>query len=285
MGFIERFSGRMRRISGTAASAIAFPFIILLGIVDFMTGPEIAFSLFYVFPIFLVVFSRGGLIVGLAASVSSAVSWGIADHMSGHVYAEQWMLFWNTIIRLSFFILISYISAKFNELLAREALLARTDELTGLSNMRVFREAAQSEIARLTRYGHPFTFAFIDIDNFKEVNDRFGHNRGDEVLRDVARIMRHELRTNDIAARAGGDEFSILFPETGSDVALATLKKLSRSIMRVIRGKKFPVTLSIGAVTFEKPPASVDEMIRLGDGLMYTVKYAGKNDIACRTVK
>ncbi|MEK6795194.1 MAG: GGDEF domain-containing protein [Spirochaetota bacterium] len=285
MNAIARLTVRMERIHGAAAIAIALPFIVLLGYLDHFTGPELAFSLFYLFPILFIVFSRGGFLFAIGASFVCALAWGVADVTSGHVYAAPWMLFWNTVIRLAYFVIISVISAQFKAVLMREAMLARTDELTGLSNMRVFREAAASETARLTRYGHAFTFAFMDIDNFKEVNDRFGHNRGDDVLRDVARIMRHELRVNDIAARAGGDEFCILFPETGTDVALATLKKLSKSIMRVIRGKRFPVTLSIGAVTFEKPPASVDEMLRLGDGLMYTVKYAGKNDIACRTVK
>jgi diguanylate cyclase (GGDEF)-like protein len=97
----------------------------------------------------------------------------------------------------------------------REKEAARTDSLTGAMNSRAFGELATAELHRARRYERPFTIAYVDIDDFKAVNDRFGHSSGDTLLRLVAETMKHNSRAVDVIARVGGDEFVILFPETG----------------------------------------------------------------------
>ncbi|MBI4978506.1 MAG: GGDEF domain-containing protein [Spirochaetes bacterium] len=265
--------------------ALSLLLIAVLGYLDYITGPEIAFSLFYLFPILLAAWSpvRIRWVIGLSAL--SAVMWGFADVASGHIYANGIILYWNTLLRLIYFLIITTLVKKVRTLLEFERTRARTDPLTGLWNMREMNEAIAEEIARLRRYSRVFTVAFIDLDNFKIVNDRFGHGRGDDVLRDVARLLRVNTRVNDRTARVGGDEFVVLFPETGEQDARTVLKKLMKSIMRAVRGKRYPISLSIGAATFVTPPQTVDDVIRIADKLMYAVKRAGKNNIEWKVVR
>lgn len=161
----------------------------------------------------------------------------------------------------------------------REQELARTDSLTGLTNRRAFCEMSSGEINRAQRYQRPFTVAYVDIDNFKTVNDRFGHSTGDTLLRVVAHTMKSHSRAVDVIARLGGDEFAILLPETGPDPGRAVSRKLHERLVDAMRQHEWPVTFSIGVVTFIRPPATVDQMIGLVDGLMYAAKNSGKNRI------
>jgi diguanylate cyclase (GGDEF)-like protein len=153
------------------------------------------------------------------------------------------------------------------------------DPLTGAANARAFRGRARDEIDRSRRYGRPFTLAYVDLDNFKAVNDRFGHSAGDNLLRLVTDNIRKNLRTTDIFARVGGDEFVLLLPETGPESARAVLDKLQDKVTSSLQEAKWPVTLSVGAVIYLSPPDSVDAMIVQADNLMYQVKHSGKNRI------
>ena len=161
----------------------------------------------------------------------------------------------------------------------REKDLARTDQLTGLTNRRAFGEMADGEIYRARRYQHPFSVAYVDIDDFKTVNDRFGHATGDALLRVAAEAMKSNSRAIDVICRLGGDEFAILLPETGPKPALVVCRKLHERLLDIMRQHGWPVTFSIGVMTFISPPSTVDEMISLADGLMYAAKNSGKNKI------
>jgi diguanylate cyclase (GGDEF)-like protein len=157
--------------------------------------------------------------------------------------------------------------------------MARTDYLTRVANSRYFAEIASHEIKRAGRYLHPFTVAYLDIDDFKSVNDRWGHSTGDQLLALVADTIRGNIRATDSIARLGGDEFVFLLPETGYDAASVVIQKVHQSLQAVMGGKGWPVTFSIGVVTFRTPPDSVDGMIRAADAFMYSVKHSGKNRI------
>jgi diguanylate cyclase (GGDEF)-like protein len=165
-------------------------------------------------------------------------------------------------------------------MLEHERELARTDYLTGAVNSRIFFQLLQMEIDRSQRYKHPFTIAYIDIDNFKAVNDHFGHITGDQALRAVAEQARKHLRKTDVIARLGGDEFAVLLPETGQESAQAALSKIQSDISEGMRQSNWSITLSIGALTcIINAPHTTDEIIRLADDLMYSVKRDSKNAI------
>ncbi|MFN3649690.1 MAG: diguanylate cyclase [Armatimonadota bacterium] len=162
------------------------------------------------------------------------------------------------------------------------ALLARTDELTGVPNRRSLVEALHHEIDRLNRYDHPFTVAFIDIDGFKHINDRLGHAAGDRLLREVAGVMRSRLRACDTVARVGGDEFALLLPETEGESGRRAVEKLREALHAASVAQGWPVSFSIGVVTYLCAPEAADEALREADGLMYLVKESGKNGIVHR---
>jgi diguanylate cyclase (GGDEF)-like protein len=161
----------------------------------------------------------------------------------------------------------------------QEKELSRIDFLTGIGNRRYFIELANMEINRAHRYEHPFTMVCLDLDNFKAVNDCFGHTTGDVLLRLVARTIWENIRVTDTVARLGGDEFAILMPETGRNVAEVIIQRVQKINLDYMRKHGWPVTLSIGVVTFANPPSTVDEVLKISDRLMYTAKNNGKNGI------
>jgi diguanylate cyclase (GGDEF)-like protein/PAS domain S-box-containing protein len=164
--------------------------------------------------------------------------------------------------------------------LAAERRLARVDPLTGLANRRAFYEGAELERKRALRHSRPLSVAYVDLDNFKQINDRMGHEVGDQLLIQIGSILQNTLRAEDLAARMGGDEFAILLPENDYESARTAVYKTHRMLTDMAKDKKWPVTFSIGMVTFSVPPESVEEIVRVADDLMYSVKHNGKNSIA-----
>jgi diguanylate cyclase (GGDEF)-like protein len=257
---------------------LGFLLVAAVGILDHLTGPELFFSIFYLVPIFLVTWSAQRWI-GIMISVASAVAWLIADFTSGATYSHPVIAYWNVSVRFGFFLIVTLLLSALKNTLDQERELARTDSLTGVANRRYFIELADMEINRARRYKHPFTVLYIDLDNFKTVNDRFGHSTGDALLRSVAKTTRNTIRVTDIVARLGGDEFAILLPETGPEPAEVISRKVQGANLEVMQKNEWPVTFSFGVVTFINPPATVDEMLKICDGLMYTSKNYGKNTI------
>ena len=151
--------------------------------------------------------------------------------------------------------------------------------MTGAANRRAFFESAQIEIDRTHRYKHPFTLAYIDIDDFKQINDTLGHEAGDRVLRLYGSTLVKNIRSTDVLARIGGDEFVLLLSETGYDQAHTVIEKVNDLLLERMAKAKLPATHSIGVVTFLRPPSSVDDLLKKADGVMYTVKREGKKTI------
>jgi len=251
---------------------------ILLGLIDWITGYEISFSLFYLIPVALV--SRcAGKLQGVLISVICAGTWLVSDLAANHVYSHPAIPYWNALVRLGFFLIVGLALIRMRCSMEFLEEMSRIDPLTGAANPRGFQEQAHREIEIARRYGHPFTVAYLDLDNFKAVNDSLGHSTGDELLMSLAELVRSSIRETDVLARLGGDEFAILFSETGSEAAQRAMARTNRSISQEMRAKGWPVTLSVGLLTFVVPPKSVDEMIQKADDLMYEAKTSGKNTV------
>jgi diguanylate cyclase (GGDEF)-like protein len=187
------------------------------------------------------------------------------------------------LIRLSFFVIPVLLLSSLKRTLNREKELARTDYLTGAANSRFFYDLLQMEIDRSHRYGRPFTLAIIDLDNFKTVNDEFGHSLGDQVLCIVVSSIRKCLRKTDLVARLGGDEFALLLPEIDLESARVVLAKLQSGLAEKMRQYHWPVTFSIGVLICSAASNTTDELVRMADDLMYAVKRAGKDAIQYST--
>jgi len=255
-----------------------FAIIPCLGLLDYATGYELSFSLFYLGPIALVTWFTGRS-AALAASVVSAVVWFKADATAGHLYGSVAVPYWNSAIRLGFFVVVALLLSALRKAFEREQASARTDYLTGALNARHFRDILQREMERTGRYRRPFTIAYLDIDNFKAVNDRFGHDTGDKLLASVASAMKRTLRRTDIIGRVGGDEFAVLLPETGQDAALTTISKLRLNLLKEMQDRDWPVTFSIGVLTCLDPPHSAVDLLKMADKSMYLIKHTSKNGI------
>jgi len=153
---------------------------------------------------------------------------------------------------------------------------AVTDPLTGLYNRRLFSETFEKELNRSRRYGSPLGLVVLDLHRFKEVNDKHGHPRGDEVLRAAAATLKKALRTSDSAFRIGGDEFALLLPQTDAEQALA----LSRRVETVFAETLQPLQLSVGVsmdhgvATFPQDGEQADQLIRVADERLYRLKHA-----------
>jgi len=157
-------------------------------------------------------------------------------------------------------------------------LLATHDPLTTVLNARAFASQVAQELGRNRRYGRPLALVYLDLDDFKKVNDAHGHATGDAVLRLVADAMRSAVRQADVVGRLGGDEFGVLMPETDGNVAHAVANRLAGGIRTVFRGTP-SVTASIGVVAVSGTEAGSDELLRKADQAMYEAKRAGKDRV------
>jgi diguanylate cyclase (GGDEF)-like protein len=174
-------------------------------------------------------------------------------------------------------------NARLHHVVRRQAI---TDELTGLVNRRRFMEALDAEIARAQRLRSGLSLLLADLDDFKRINDRFGHPAGDEALRAFADGLREHLREIDIAARLGGEEFAVLLPETGLEGALAVAERLRTTIRErpVLHEGETPVHLTASIGVAEYRHGSRDDLLRAADAGLYQAKQQGKNRIAAGPV-
>ena len=257
---------------------VSLMLIIGLGLIDYFTGYEFSFSLFYVLPIALMVWFAGKWF-GIYAAIISAIIWFLADVFSGNLYTLPAIFIWNTAIQFGFFLIVTLLLAALRSSLEREKKLSRTDGLTGAYSASFFTDSLQAEINRAKRYQHPFSLAYLDLDNFKSVNDQQGHAAGDTVLQTVVNHIQTNTRKTDLVTRLGGDEFAILFPETPHLAVKSALSKIEKSLNNEMRKFGWPVTFSIGVITFIESPDTANELIKMADDLMYTVKNNGKNAI------
>jgi len=274
---MKSFYKYMDKIPKTFIPIIGVLMTIFLGCINHLTGYEISFSIFYLLPIIFVSWF-GKRTHGVIASVFSAEALMWADLSSDHFYSNFAIPVWNSIMVLGFFLLITFSFAEIKKLLTKEQLLARVDPLTGLANSRAFDERATNEINRSIRFARPFSIAFIDIDNFKQVNDMLGHSQGDNLLQSIAKTIKDNTRSIDIVSRVGGDEFVIFFSETNEKNAKEAINKVRERLFIMVKNNNLPVTFSIGVVTCYKS-CNLDELIKAADNLMYSVKRSGKNRI------
>ncbi|MEK6607026.1 MAG: diguanylate cyclase [Myxococcota bacterium] len=167
-----------------------------------------------------------------------------------------------------------------NQALERQAI---TDELTGVSNRRYANQRLGEECNRGWRYKRIFSIAVLDLDDFKPVNDTFGHQAGDRVLQVVAGVLRTALRTSDVVARWGGDEFFLLLQETDAPTAKMVCERVLAGIEGVVvPGVDLPIRASLGLATFEPaaPPQDADSLVKLADEALYQAKRQGKGRLA-----
>lgn len=263
---------------------LALPLVGVLGAVDYLADPYLSFLIFYLVPISFAVWlvgPSGGLFI-LLASISA---WIIDDILSSGSYVHPIVPYWNITLKALFCGAFIFILNALKQALLLAEHLSRIDSLTGAFNRRHFFELAGMEFNRSQRYKHPLSVAYVDIDDFKAVNDSLGHKSGDNLLVSTVRIIKGRIRLNDAIARFGGDEFVLLFPETDYTSAQTAVDRIRKELSLIMRDDGKPVTFSMGVVTCADATGSAEETIRAADSLMYLAKKSGKNKVVHELMK
>jgi diguanylate cyclase (GGDEF)-like protein len=235
---------------------------------------------FYIIPIGLATWKLG-IGPGLTCSLIATV-FGFLNDCTYKPDASLLLLLTTALTRISALSLLAYLgwkSMQMNQLLTQAVL---KDNLTGISNRNAFFLSGELELERMHRARQSVSFVFLDLDDFKLINDSKGHETGDKLLRDVSGYIQNRLRKIDIFARLGGDEFALILPFTDSKGALKLMTELHEALGEEFSKKNTPIGFSIGIATFIQPPKSLNYAIKCADSMMYEVKKTTKNSVLQR---
>jgi diguanylate cyclase (GGDEF)-like protein len=266
---------RLQQISRPRLALELTGLLLMIWLVDYGIRWDLGLSIFYVLPIAGFTWYLHNKL-GYVASFLSAALWFLAEKERYTLPENIFFLVWNTGIRLAFFLLIVQLLVELKTAFQRETALATTDGLTQLLNRRAFLEILEGEIQRSLRHQFTFTLVYLDVDNFKDINDALGHAAGDRYLQEIAQVFNNNLRSGDYRTRLGGDEFAVLMPQTDQEQATPVLQRLFEQLSN-IEIEVTTVGVSMGAVTFQIFPESAEQALTIADQLMYEVKTSGKH--------
>jgi diguanylate cyclase (GGDEF)-like protein len=252
--------------------------VLLTGVVDYVTGYEMRLFPLYFLPIAFVAW-RLSRPYTLAVSILSSATWAFSNFLAGRVYASAFTWPINILSQLIAFGAVGILVSDL-----RRRLLVEKDLNRQLLNSRAFYERGDMLLAITRRWAKPFTIAYMDLDNFKEINDVRGHMEGDRTLKEAASILKAHFRSSDLVARLGGDEFAVLLFDTGADAARLSLNRVRDLLVAAMSRNGWPVTVSVGAASYVSAPQKLKEAIHLADSLMYQAKRQGKNRVCIEAV-
>lgn len=256
-----------------------------VGLADYITGGKLQLEAFYLVPVGLATLYLGRW-PGIAIVILSAVS-VLSGDIAMNLSNLNLVVAWNFIENLLVFSAFTVVLTVLNMQIEKQNSLVREDPLTGIGNRKLFMEMAEQEMNRLRRYKRPFTAAFVNVINLGEVNQQLGNEEGDFLLVYVAKTIRNTIRTSDIAARLGNNEFAILFPETGADASTPLIEKIKKMLSEISENQKnsYEIVFSAACVTFLEAPASVNDIFVKMTELMIGRGAQEKNSVAYDTYK
>jgi len=252
--------------------------LLAVAAMDYLAGFKLHLAVLYTLPILLLTWAAGRLF-GILLSLIFCTMWGVIDISAGRFLENPKMLYLEWGACLSGFLLLVFGLSALRRMLEEAHFQSRRDSLTSLVNMGGFYQIVSAEMEVCRRYHRTLSIAYIDCDNFKSVNDKYGHHIGDDLLRVISRTMQRKLRSSDLPGRLGGDEFAIMLPETSAEACRMVVEMLQQRLLQEMVDHEWPVTFSIGIATFTRMPSSIEDMIRQADKLMYAVKNTSKGAI------
>jgi diguanylate cyclase (GGDEF)-like protein len=265
----------LRKFPSWALVGASWLALALVAWADHLSGQDLQLEFFYLLPLAAVSWLCGRR-DGLVTAGLATVLWTLVDVTGRPVRSQPGLIVWNAAVELLFFsglaLLVSFMARQADNLRS----LAREDALTGVANRRAFFGALTSAVDLAARREGAWTITYVDLDDFKQINDRLGHNTGDDVLRAVAGTLKAATRRVDVVARLGGDEFGVLMPDTDQAQAETAVRKLQALLDAAMAQGGWPITFSIGATTFLAAPASPDAALAVADARMYEVKHDRK---------
>jgi diguanylate cyclase (GGDEF)-like protein len=274
----SHIGGRLRRLPRGPLFCVLVALVLVLGTLDTLLPRQLSLAAFLVIPIFIGVWSIGST-AGFSLALLGGLVWFLSDKYSAFAEPTVPLELWDLSVKAIFLLVICALMQRVKQSMDQAAAASRCDELTGIANRRGLLEFAARELERSRRYSRPLTVVYIDVDDFKNVNDRFGHRRGDDLLRGIASVLSSCVRRIDVVARVGGDEFVILLTETDSEAASAAVGNFTAALANYFGTTQPAPSVSIGVVTFRHPLGSLEELLAAADELMYSAKASGKGSI------
>ena len=268
----------IERRSPAEAAAIVLALVAAVAVADWVSTAEIAFTLGYMLPLALAAWRLPRAAVVLVA-VACAGAWLVVHEGRREIPQSTPVLVVNLVMELLVFLSFGLLLAAMRQRLQHERRLARTDSLTGMPNRRAFHAELERETERCRRYRQPFSIAYLDVDQFKQVNDRLGHAAGDALLKRVAMALQSSVRKVDLVARLGGDEFALLLPGADAIGAGVVIRRLQALLAEWVE-REFSASCSIGCLTVLRDPPGMDELVAEVDRLMYRQKAEARG--TCR---
>jgi len=261
-------------------AAIVIVLLFAVAALHYYSGKHPNFFILFLVPS-LVATYKLGLGPGLGLAIAGPAL-GLTADLTLELDTPKTVVIFNALLRAAVFVMIvvgAWRISRQSEVLRR---MSYSDELTGLGNRRAFLQRGAEGLARARRSNQAWSLIFVDLDNFKQVNDRRGHKAGDQVLQRTARVILKSLRVTDFAARLGGDEFAVLLADTRDSGALLVAEKLRNQLVTELKSFNCNVTASVGVATFSASPKNFEQALAKADELMYEAKRGGKNGVRQR---
>jgi diguanylate cyclase (GGDEF)-like protein len=280
--WLQKIHVWLRHLPRNETFLLSVLFATLIAIPDELSHHEVSWSLFYLAPISVATWYTGrrrGFYLALYCVIVSLLPDLIVTSLE---HAHQIAVIWNALTHVVSYLLVVILLDLICQHITLTQTQANTDILTGILNRRAFTEMLQHAIRMSRREGKPLTLAYVDVDNFKLVNDQFGHGEGDQVLQLIARGLGEYVRETDTIGRIGGDEFAIILPHTPAAEAETILLRLHEATQTALQLRCPQAGLSIGAVSFIIPADDAASVLATADSVMYEVKLQGKGQVVIR---
>jgi len=262
--FLERLVDSFERIPRIIALVAGFLAAILLAWLYHFSAASMPFAIFFLVPILLVSLSAGS-IAGHALSIFSALALLVVDLLKRQPGTQVLLPLLDAAVFLGIFMSFTYLLTEYKAVLERERNCSNEDALTGIANLRGFFQLAEREIMRARRKISPLSVAYLGIDNLESAKEQSGKEGIDSLLKSLAQKLILNTRATDITARIGEDDFILLMTDTGIEGGLKGVRRLKDILIQAVEEYQYPVSFSIGLVTYNILPDTVEEMIREAD--------------------
>lgn len=281
---LERLMEAVEKLPNEKARFLVGLITTTIGLIDYVTGTDVRLFILYFLPLSIIGW-RNSKNPSFGSSLLCTGTWVVANIQRAVATQSSVVISWNILSMFTAFYVVGSLFSRMRAYVEELRNAASRDILTSLLNRRGFMAALAREAARKPSKKKPAVLMFIDLDEFKSVNDTYGHDVGDQVLCAVARVLESNLRSSDVSGRLGGDEFAVLLTDTDEAAGAIVANNLMNALRNAGPSSHSNIQCSVGAAAFNKFPSTPLDALRTADELMYEVKKSGKGAFLIKPFK